>query len=132
MHPFRGWPALVARTRLDAELMDLDVPGLGADRRRGQTVEERVAGYKDRAQRGMRAARLRDRVEPALDPAIDRVVVAALVVRLVRLPEHPFGAGAKTRKAAAAGTPAIGHVGIDPQIVPALRKNIPNPETGLF
>src|SRR6266436_4943544 len=80
----------------------------------------------------MRAARLRDRVEPALDPAIDWVVVAALVVRLVRLPEHPLGAGAKTRKAAAAVAPAIGHVGIDPEIVPASRKTIPIRETGFF
>src|SRR5712691_8609521 len=80
----------------------------------------------------MRADRLRYRVEPALDPAIDRVVVAALVMRLVRLSDDPLGARAKTGETATAVTPAIGHVGIDPEILPALRKAIPIREPGFF
>src|SRR4029077_16150799 len=119
MHPFRGRPAFVARARLDAELMDFDMPERGAHRRRGQPVEQGVAGVEDRAQRGMRADPLGYRFEPALESAIDRVVVAALVMRLVRLPRDPLGAGAETGEAAAAVTPAIGHVAIDSEIVPA-------------
>src|SRR5580704_8556227 len=80
----------------------------------------------------MLADRFADRLEPALDPAIERVVVAALVMRLVRLPDDPPGTGAKADEAAAAITPAIGHVGIDPEIVPASRKTIPSGEPRLF
>src|SRR6266702_2024728 len=80
----------------------------------------------------MRADSVRYRVEPALDPAIDRVVVAALVMRLVRLPDNPLGTGAKTGEAAAAVAPAIGHVAVDPEIVPAQRKAMPIGEPGGF
>src|SRR5579862_720517 len=132
MHPFRGRPACVARARLDPELMDFDMPKKGAHRWRGQPVEQRVAGRKDRTQGGMRADPLGYRLEPALEPAIDRVVVAALVMRLMRLSGDPLGAGAETREAAAAVTPAIGHVAIDPEIVPAPRKIIPIGEPGSF
>src|SRR5258706_13013237 len=73
----------------------------------------------------MRADRFGNRLEPALDAAIQRVVVAALVVRLMRLAGDLGPAGAERGKATAAIAPAIGHEGIDTEIVPAARERIP-------
>src|SRR4030088_1961623 len=78
----------------------------------------------------MRADRFGNRLEPALDAAIQRVVVAALVMRLMRLAGDLGPAGAERGKAAAAIAPAIGHEGIDAEIVPAARERIPTAHPG--
>src|SRR5262249_25578707 len=119
MHPLRGWPAFLPGARLDAKLVDFDMPEIRPQLRRGQTVEQGVAGGEARWGRGMCADGLGHGVKPAVDPAIDRVVIAALVMGLVRLSDNRLGAGAETGKTAAAVAPAIGHVGIDAEIVPA-------------
>src|SRR6266550_8549020 len=69
--------------------------------------------------------RLDHRLEPAFDAAIQRVVVAALVMRLMRLAGNARRAGAETGEAAAAITPAIGHEGVDPEIVPTRGEAVP-------
>ncbi len=110
-----------AGPRLDAELVHLDVPG----GHRRQPVEQVVAEADD----GRNAApRLSSSigVEPARDAAVQRVVVAALVVRLVRLALDPVGRGAEGGVAALPVAAAIGHVGVQPEIVPA-RANAPSP-----
>jgi len=60
-----------------------------------------------------------DRLEPALDAAVQRVVVAALIVRLGGLARHAVGADGKHRVAALTVAAAVGHVGVRAQIVPA-------------
>ncbi len=80
----------------------------------------------------MRADRVGDRLEPAFDPAIQRVVVAALVMRLMRFARDRLPRGAKTGKAAAAIAPAIGHVHIDAEIVPTRRETVPIAQPGRF
>ena len=73
----------------------------------------------------MRTDRVGDRLEPAFEAAVQRVVVAALVMRLMRLTDDLRAGGAKRGKAAAAVAPAIGHVGIDAEIAPAPREAVP-------
>src|SRR4051794_23266998 len=73
---------------------------------------------------------LGNRLEPALEPAIERVVIAALVMRLMRLPDDSGWSGAKDPEPAAAVTPAIRHVGIETEVVPACGKIIPIGEAG--
>src|SRR5260370_28354252 len=65
------------------------------------------------------------RFEPAFDASVQRVVVAALIMRLMRLARYTCRAGAKTGKASAAVAPAIGHEGVDPEIVPARGEPLP-------
>src|ERR1700730_6272981 len=69
--------------------------------------------------------RLADRFETALDAAIQRVVVAALIVRLMRLPGDPSRRGAKDPEPAAAIASTIGHVGVDPEITPTRGETLP-------
>src|SRR5690348_16178636 len=78
----------------------------------------------------MRADCLGYRLEPALDPAIDRVVIAALIVRLMRFARDRLGSGAEARETPAAIATAIGHVRIDAEIVPARRKAVPVAQPG--
>src|SRR5712692_8457194 len=89
-----------------------------------------MAGAKDRAQCRMDADRFADRLEPALDAAIELVVVAALVMRLMRLAQDPRRACAEAGEAAAAIAPALGNVGVDAEIVPAPGKAGPIAEPG--
>src|SRR6185437_16973566 len=71
-------------------------------------------------------------VEPPLDAAIERVVVAALVMRLVRLAHDRLGRRAKRRETAPAIAPAIGHKGVDAKVVPARGKAVPIGEAVLL
>jgi hypothetical protein len=80
VHALRRRLAGFAGTRLDAELMRLDVPG-GAG---SQGVEHGAGTAQQRIQGRAPCHRILDRLEPALDAAIQRVVVEALVMRLVR------------------------------------------------
>src|SRR5260370_2826305 len=86
MHALGRGKARLARPRLDAELVQLDMPG--ADFRR-ETAEQRAAEAEDRRQARPVADLRRDRLEPALDAAVQRVVVEALVWRRMRLARPP-------------------------------------------
>src|SRR5438477_488910 len=125
VHALRGRASLLTGARLDAELVNLDVPGIGTHRCRGQPIEQIFAGREDRLHRRMRTDRVGDRFEPAFEAAVQRVVVAALVMRLMRLADDLGAGGAKRGKTAAAVAPAIGHVGIDAEIAPAPREAVP-------
>ena len=131
VHALRGRPAVLARARLDAELVDLDMPGGGPQRRRGQPVEQ-ARGRCARIARsaGWPADRVGHRLEPALDAAVQRVVVAALVMRLVRLAHDPRRRWRGSGEAAAAVAPAIGHEHVDAEIVPARGKRPPVAQPG--
>ena len=69
--------------------------------------------------------RLGHRLEPPLDPAVQRIIVTALVMWLGRLTRHPIRTGGKHRMAPLPVTTAIRHVCIRPQIVPARRERRP-------
>ena len=59
------------------------------------------------------------RFEPARDAAVQRIEVAALIVRLVGLaPDRP-GPDRERRESAFAVASAIGHVAVGPEVVPA-------------
>src|SRR5260370_14447305 len=91
-----------------------------------------MAWAQDRGQGRMARGRVGDRFEPALDAAIERVIVAALVVRLMRLPGDPGWRGAKDPEPATAVAAAIGHVGVDPKIAPGRGKTLPIGKASLF
>src|SRR5690242_11401423 len=91
-----------------------------------------LAGREDRLHRRMRTDFFGDRLEPAFEAAVQRIIVTALVMRLVRLANDLAAGGAKRGKAAAAIAPAIGHVGIHAEIIPALSETVPIAQTGLF
>ena len=82
VHALGRRAAGLAAARLDAELVHLDMPGLRAGSA-GRTVPRQKCSTVRHGRAG--ADRRQDRLEPPLDPAIQRVVVAALVMRLVRL-----------------------------------------------
>jgi hypothetical protein len=120
MHAFRRRLAVLAVARLDAELVNLDMPARRLGR---EPAEQGAAIFEDGAHRGAVADRLGHRLEPALDSAVQLVVVERLVVRLVRAAhDRALLAGAIDGEAAAAVTAAIGHVGVDLEIVPAFGK----------
>src|SRR6185437_11725374 len=102
--------AVLIALRLDAELVDLDVPALGLGR---EPAEQGAAVFEDGAHRGAVADPGLDRLEPALDAAVQRVVVQALVVRLVRAAlDRALLAGAPDTEAAPAEAAERGaHVG---------------------
>ena len=115
--------AVLAGLRFDAELMDLGVPALGIG---GELAEEGAAVFEDGAQRGALADLVGDRLEPALDAAVQRVVIEPLVMRLVR-PAHDRALAFRgiDGEAAAAVAPAVAHVGVDVEVVPALGEGGP-------
>src|SRR5215470_11963372 len=80
VHALRGWVALLPRAGFDAELVDFDVPGLGTQFGRRDAVEQSVARAQDRGQRRVSRYGISHRLEPALDAAVERIVVAALIV----------------------------------------------------
>ena len=105
--------------RLDAELVQLDMPGRGrsAGGVSGVKIPSQVARIAHST--GWLPIGVGDGCEPALDPAIEQVVVAALVVRLVRLARD---AAISHRKGGMTPPPvaaAVGHVAIQAKIVPA-------------
>ena len=114
---------MFALARLDAELVGLDVPARGL---RGKAPEQGAAVFQDGAHAGAVAALVGDRLEPALDAAVQMVVVEGLVVRLVRpAQDRALAAGQPHAEAAATVTAAIGHVGVDLEIVPAFGEGRP-------
>src|SRR5437773_11604791 len=109
MESFRCRPSFFARARLDPELMDFDFPGR---RRRREAAEESGAELEDRLQARAVGDRGRDRLEPARDAAVDRVVIDRLVMRLMLEPtERPFSVGGEHGMTPAPVPTAGGHVG---------------------
>src|SRR6202035_3119013 len=100
--------ALFAGLRLDAKLMQLDMPCCGSDLGRRHSIEQGLARLQDRGQRRVAGDRVAHRLEPALEAAIERVVVPALIVRLMRLANDSGRCGPKGGEAAAAVATAIG------------------------
>jgi hypothetical protein len=72
--------ARLIRARLDPELVDLDVPSPTGR----QLAEQRVREREDRPQALRGADLVGDRLEPALEVAVQRVVLLGLEVRPVR------------------------------------------------
>ena len=64
-------------------------------------------------------------IEPAFQAAIEGVVVAALVMRLVCLSAYACCTGGEHGMPPAAVAAAIGHVGVHAEIVPARSKGVP-------
>ena len=107
------------------ELVQLHVPSLWPDRRRRQCIKH-LPPYIEKTQSDrMDCDSLAHRSEPTLDSAIERIVVLALVVRLVRLAYGAFGGNGEGREAAAAITPAVGHIRVEAKIVPACGERRP-------
>src|SRR5579859_3373646 len=113
-------PPFLARSGLDAELMDLDMPGGGPSLARRQAVEQCEAAIQDRPHGGVSGDILADRLEPAREATIERVVIAALVVRLMGLARNACRRKREGRMPAPAIAAAVGHVGIEPEVVPAV------------
>jgi hypothetical protein len=113
----------LARSRLDAELVDLDVPCAHRGR---EATEQAMTEMHDRGQAGAVADRFGDRGEPARNPAIQLVVVERLVVRLMQLPaDRAVRGGGEDRVAATAVTASVGHVGVEVELVPGCGKLTP-------
>src|SRR5215472_8301321 len=130
VHALRGRAAFLALARLDAKLVDFDMPRLGTQLCRRHPVEQGMARAQNRGERRVSRYGIGHRLEPALDAAVERVVIAALIMRLARLADDPAGAGAENAKPAAAVAPAISHIGVDAQIVPAGGKAFPVAQPG--
>src|SRR5258708_24538351 len=91
----------------------------GADFGRGP-AEQRAAEAEDRRQTRPIADLRLDRLEPALDAAVQRVVVDALVMRLMRLAgDGALGRHRIDRVAAAPVAAALGPGGVQGEILPA-------------
>jgi hypothetical protein len=79
-----------------------------------------VAEAEDAAQAGAVGERRQHRFEPALDVALQRVVLEALVVRLVRFaPDAAVGIGGERGMPAPPVAAAGGEIGVRRQVVPA-------------
>jgi hypothetical protein len=98
------------------------MPGLG---RALQTVEQAVAEGQQVARHRMIGDRVRYRLEPAGNAAVERVVVAALVVGLMGLALDLALRDGEGGVAAAAIAPPVGHVAVRAEVVPALGEGVP-------
>jgi len=103
--------------------VQFDVPVRGLRRQRGEEVAAE-------AQHGLKALALcdvvADRFEPAFDVALQRVVIQALVMRLMR----PAFDGAiaqrmKDRMAAAAMAADLGQINVRREVVPTVGEGVP-------
>ncbi len=123
MQAFGRRQSFVARQRFDAELVDFDLPLRNVRR---QPAKQRASELEDRAERMSAADLGRDRREPARDAAVQRVVVEALIVRLVRLPiDRAVASGRKHGVPAAPIASPVGHVLVELEVVPAAGERIP-------
>jgi hypothetical protein len=68
---------------------------------------------------------LAHRSEPTLDSAMERVVVPALIVRLVGLTNDTFGRNGEGREVSAAITPAVGHMCVEAEVFPTCGERRP-------
>ena len=118
MQSFGRGAADFSGPRLDTELVHFDMGGaVHRELRRAEGEDGAADGTVDRG--------LFDRIEPALHIAIERIIVPALIMGLVRLADEIARCVAEGRVATAAVAPAIGHIEIRPQIVPAGGKRMP-------
>ena len=123
MHAFRGGLTRRIAARLDAELVGFDVPiGL-----RFECAEELAAERKDALHARAFDHVALDRLEPALDAAGQRVVVEALIVRLMRRDTSARLSGARRQGCVPPPpvTVALRQVRVEQQIAPAGRKALP-------
>jgi len=104
---------------LDPELVQFHVPSLGPVRRRRQCVKHLPADIEKTQGNRMGGDGLGHRSEPTFDSPIERVVVPALIVRLVRFANNAIGRNGEGREATAAVAAAVGHVCVDAEVVPA-------------
>jgi len=86
----------------------------------GESAEEIAAERQDRAQARTRADLVGDRLEPARDTAVERVVLAILIVRLVGLaPDCAGGGDGEHRVTAAPIAATVCRVAIELEVRPA-------------
>ena len=118
VHAFgRGVPGSLSR--LDPELMNLDLARYVRQRKN-------VAAQRKQGTKGFAAEHLGLHLrEPALDPAVERVVVAALVMRTWRQGANFTIGQRQNGMTPAPVTPAICHVAIITQRGPASAESIP-------
>lgn len=118
MHALGCRPAGSVGARLDAKLMALDLPVCVRSQRTEQAAAERKYAVHRRARDDLGMHRL----EPALDATDQRVVVDALIVRLMRLERDLVLARARRQSRMAASTVAMasGQVCVELKIVPAV------------
>ena len=123
MHALGCRPAGRIRACLDPKLMALDLPFFAWAQRTEQTAAERKHALHRRTFDDLCMHRL----EPALDAADQRVVVDALVVRLVRLQRDFVFAGTRRQRGMAAPpiAMAVGQVSVQLKIVPAFGETLP-------
>jgi aromatic ring-opening dioxygenase catalytic subunit (LigB family) len=123
MHALRRGLALLAEAGLDAELVRLDMPMRHVGR---EAAEQRAAIFEDGAEARALGDLGLDRLEPALDAAVQHVVVEALIVRLMR-PAHDRtpALGGEDREPPASIASTVSHVGVGREIVPALGEGRP-------
>ncbi len=129
MHAFWCWQALHVGECFDAELVRLHMPARNFWR-------ERAKNFTAETQNGIEAAAGADArlhgFKPALDAAIERVVVAALIVRLMRLTfDAAISGHHKYGMSTTAIASAIGHISVVRHVAPAGSKGIPIAETAL-
>jgi hypothetical protein len=91
-----------------------------------EPAERRPAALENRPQARARAELFFHRFEPSLDSAVQRVVVEALVVRLVRLArDGALRWRGERRVTPAPVPPAVGHVGVELEAIPAVGECVP-------
>ena len=91
-----------------------------------------MARAEDGAHRGMRRRFFGDRREPARDPTVERVVVAALVVRLMRLALDARGRSREGREAPAPVATAVGHERVEAEVIPTRGERPPIAQPSAF
>ena len=122
VHAFRRRATFFAHPRRDPELMHLDVPVS----RPGEALERGARARQNRRHRPARSDRVVNGCEPACDSPVQRVVVAALVMRLVRSTDNrSAGRRRVDRVTPPAVATTVGHVVIELEIAPAGRERPP-------
>lgn len=124
--PFRLWP------RFDAKLVHLHMPAIRPQGYGGKAGKQMVAELQHGGGRGVRGDRLADRLEPAGDAAIERIIIPALVMRLVGFPLDCAAADREGGETAAAIAAAIGHIAVEPEVIPTIRETGPIPHSTGF
>src|SRR5260221_10091249 len=123
VQPLGGGASLLTGPRIDAELVTLDMPGRGAG---CQAVKQRAA----EAENGPHARQIANlgqyRLEPALDAAMERVVIEGLVMRPMRLSyDRAIRCGRVDGMASLTISALVGHVRVELQVVPTRGEVIP-------
>ena len=104
---------------LDPELMHFHVPRHRVFSARRNCIEDSCAGAQNTPRKPIGRRSVRNRREPTLDPAVERVVIAALVMWLGGLARDGAPSGNERGKAPTAIAATIGHVDVEPKVIPA-------------